>query len=148
MGADLYITNEIQPLHDKLQPLFEDALEKRGAIEDTDSNEYKLASERVSGLYNELYPDTCYFRDSYNPSSVMWALGLSWWTDVIPMLDDEGNLSSEKAKELVSMIEDRTINLREDQETIGEEYFSERKEALLKFLQQSVSRGEPVECSL
>ena len=78
----------------------------------------------------------------------MWALGLSWWTDVIPMLDDEGNLSSEKAKELVSMIEDRTINLREDQETIGEEYFSERKEALLKFLQQSVSRGEPVECSL
>ena len=64
MGADLYITNEIQPLHDKLQPLFEDALEKRGAIEDTDSNEYKLASEKVNGLYNELYPEECYFRDS------------------------------------------------------------------------------------
>ena len=148
MGADLYISSEIKPLHEKLNPLFEDAVRERDAIEDKDSREHELASEKVNGIYNELYPPTCYFRDNYNSSSVMWALDLSWWTDVIPMLDDEGNLSSEKAKELVSMIEDRTINLRSDQEEIGEEYFSERKEALLKFLQQSVSRGEPVECSL
>jgi len=148
MGADLYIASDIELLHKRLTPLFEDAVQERNKIEDKDSREYELASEKVSGLYNELYPDTCYFRDSYNPSSVMWALGLSWWTDVIPMLDDEGNLSSEKVEELVSMIKDRTINLRSDQEEIGEEYFSERKEALLKFLQQSVSRGEPVECSL
>ena len=40
MGADLYITNEIQPLHDKLKPLFEDAIDKRDAIEDKDSREY------------------------------------------------------------------------------------------------------------
>jgi hypothetical protein len=148
MGADLYISSEIKPLHEKLNPLFEDALKERDAIEDKDSKEYELASEKVNGIYNELYPDTCYFRDSYNPSSVMWALDLSWWTDVIPMLDDEGNLSSEKAEELVNMIEDREIELRSDQEPLGEDYFQERKEALLKFLRQSVDSGEPIECSL
>ena len=147
MGADLYITNEIQPLHDKLQPLFEDALEKRGAIEDTDSNEYKLASEKVNGLYNELYPEECYFRDSYNPYSVLWALDLSWWTDVIPMLD-EGMLSPDKAQELIDMIEDKEINLRSDQKEIGVDYFEDRKQSLIEFLKHSVNSKQPIECSL
>ena len=147
MGADLYITNEIQPLHDKLQPLFEDALEKRGAIEDTDSNEYKLASEKVNGLYNELYPEECYFRDSYNPYSVLGALDLSWWTDVIPMLD-EGMLSPDKAQELIDMIEDKEINLRSDQKEIGVDYFEDRKQSLIEFLKRSVNNKQPIECSL
>lgn len=147
MGADLYITNEIQPLHDKLQPLFEDAIDKRDAIEDKDSREYELATEKVNGLYNELYPESCYFRDSYNPYSVLWALDLSWWTDVIPMLDD-GYLSPKKAQELIDIVKEREVDLRSDQKEIGVEYFEDRKQSLIKFLQRSVDSGEPIECSL
>ena len=147
MGADQYITNEIQPLHNKLQPLFEDAIDKRDAIEDKDSREYELATEKVNGLYNELYPESCYFRDSYNPYSVLWALDLSWWTDVIPMLD-EGMLSPDKAQELIDMIEDKEINLRSDQKEIGVDYFEDRKQSLIEFLKHSVNSKQPIECSL
>ncbi len=40
------------------------------------------AQEVVSHWYNKLIPDEGYFRDSYNASSVLWRLGMSWWRDV------------------------------------------------------------------
>ena len=46
------------------------------------------------------------------------------------------------------MVEDSEIDLRSDQQEIGVEYFEDRKQSLIKFLQRSVDSGEPIECSL
>lgn len=38
--------------------------------------------EKRKGLpYEEKYTDDCYFRDSYNDTSLYWLLGRSWWED-------------------------------------------------------------------
>ena len=66
---------------------------------------------------------------------------------MIPMLDD-GNLSPEKAQELIDIVKEREVDLRSDQKEIGVEYFEDRKQSLIKFLQRSVDSGEPIECSL
>ena len=70
----------------------------------------------MHSIYNDMYPTDLYFRDSYNSSSLMWSLGISWWKDVIPMLDDESMLSTEKAQDLIKMIEDSEIKLTDEQE--------------------------------
>lgn len=53
------------------------------------------------------YDDVCYFRDSYNGTSLYWLLGRSWWKDVQELFpsdvyDDEGEF---KKSELSSLLE-------------------------------------------
>jgi hypothetical protein len=50
-----------------------------------------------------------YFRSSYNDGDVMWAMGLSWWGTVLPMLEEDRWLPVEKARELLAMIEERPL---------------------------------------
>jgi hypothetical protein len=45
-----------------------------------------------------------YFRDSYNPTSIMWNLGLSWHSHVIPMLDEDELLQPDKGAVLLEMV--------------------------------------------
>lgn len=52
MGADIYLMSEIEKRRARNIP------------------------------YNEIYTDECYFRDSYNVTSLYWLLGRSWWSDV------------------------------------------------------------------
>tara|TARA_R100001244_G_scaffold13417_1_gene15171 strand:+ start:318 stop:767 length:450 start_codon:yes stop_codon:yes gene_type:complete len=149
MGADLYLNNEYKELNERLAPKFDDAIAKRDSITDRTSEEYRLYQDRASGIYNQMNPDSCYFRDSYNVSNVLWALGLSWWEDVIPMLTNDGMLKPEKAKALIGMINDADFkDLPKEIEDIDENYFSEKRNTLVKFLQRSVDGGESVECSL
>ena len=149
MGADLYLNNEYKELNERLVPKFDDAIAKRDSITDRKSEEYRLYQDRASGIYNQMNPDSCYFRDSYNVSNVLWALGLSWWEDVIPMLTNDGMLKPEKAKALIGMINDADFkDLPKEIEDIDENYFSEKRNTLVKFLQRSVDEGESVECSL
>src|SRR2546425_6171130 len=35
------------------------------------------------------------FRDAYNATNVLWTCGLSWWSDVIPLLNDDLELAGE-----------------------------------------------------
>lgn len=149
MGADLYINNEHNELNERLSPKFNDAIAKRDSISDRTSEEYLLYQDRASRIYNQMNPDSCYFRDSYNVSSVLWALGLSWWEDVIPMLTNDGMLKPEKAKALIGMINDADFkDLPKDLEDIDENYFAEKRKTLVKFLQRSVDEGVDIECSL
>jgi len=149
MGADLYLSNEHKELNERLAPKFDDAIAKRDSITDRTSEEYRLYQDRASRIYNQMNPDSCYFRDSYNVSSVLWALGLSWWEDVIPMLTNDSMLKPEKAKALIGMINDADFtDLPKDIEDIDENYFAEKRKTLVNFLQRSVDEGESVECSL
>ena len=149
MGADLYLNNEYTELNERLKPKFNDAIAKRDSITDKTSEEYMFYQDKASKIYNQMNPDSCYFRDSYNHSSVLWALGLSWWNDVIPMLTNDGSLEPEKAEALIAMINDADFtDLPKDIEEIDENYFVEKRDALVKFLQRSVDEGEGIECSL
>ena len=98
-----------------------------------------------------------YFRDSYNSRSVMWAMDMSWWDDVLPMLDQEGNLSHEDTLKLINMITDAPLNVSSDflenmpdEWTIddAQNYLREKKLMLISFLMRAVETDDTVGCSL
>jgi hypothetical protein len=45
---------------------------------------------------NNLHNAKAYFRDSYNMSNVLWTLNLSWWQDVLPLLDEKLELKGKR----------------------------------------------------
>jgi hypothetical protein len=49
------------------------------------------------------------FRNSYNDSDVMWAMGLSWRDTVRPILDADGRLPVQRARELLALIEEHPL---------------------------------------
>lgn len=49
------------------------------------------------------------FRNSYNFSDVMWAMGLSWWGTVGLMLDRNRRLPVQRARELLALLEERPL---------------------------------------
>ena len=69
---------------------------------DGNSEESQTSQQRSSDV-------TGYFRNSYNDGDVMWALGLSWWGTVSPMLEDDFWLPVRAARELLAMIEERPL---------------------------------------
>src|SRR6185437_1103411 len=52
----------------------------------------------ISGAAN-LHNSKAYFRDSYNLSNVLWTLGLSWWRDVLPFLNEQLELKGQKLQD-------------------------------------------------
>jgi hypothetical protein len=44
---------------------------------------------------------------AYNDWALLWKFRLSWWGDVIPMLDDKNRLSVEQAQGLLEMLKQR-----------------------------------------
>jgi hypothetical protein len=109
--------------------------------------------------YFEKMHERGYFRDSYNPSNLLWLFGLSWWQDVLEVLvDKDGKMSTKNAKRLLQMLADREpvfqANLARvkpaDGETRAEveKYFRKKYERLKAFLWQAIDRKESVECSL
>lgn len=109
MGADLYLRSISNKAREDYQPLFDKAVKQRDALMDppgsftynTQDPRYIKAQEIVNKYYDAMYPEDGYFRDSYNGTSLAWALGFSWWADVIPLLssyvseDAEGNVAAD-----------------------------------------------------
>lgn len=120
------------------------------------------AQRAVSKAYDNLCGDDGYFRDSYNGTSVLNSLGLSWWQDVIPMLNKNNELTPDKAKDLINMI--KTAKLKkitkeslkanhckvENETDVFEwkKYYNNKKRRLIKFLSSAIELNEPVYCSL
>lgn len=92
-----------------------------------------------------------YFRDPYNDWDVLWKFGLSWWADVIPMLDKGHLLVPDKTRRLLELLSEREPTF---EGTIAglppdnQRYFREKSVELKRFLNQAVELGEAVECSL
>jgi len=59
--------------------------------------------KKIQKYYRELCSDA-YFRDPYNPNSALWWLGLSWWRDVVPMLNKRSELNIQSVKRLREMV--------------------------------------------
>ena len=98
-----------------------------------------------------------YYRDSYNSGSVLWAMGLSWWTDVLPMLDDEGTLNKEGIETFLELIEDKPLSVSSDFiEHMPDEwghddamqYLQKEQDSLISFLKKALETEDTLSCSL
>jgi len=179
MGADLYIKSISDTAQAKWKPMFDQACAERDALmepsgnwrkEPTDPKKlraFKAAQRRVNQSYGRMYAAAGYYRDSYNVSSVLWTLGLSWWDDVGKMLDHDGNLHPDNAKMFVEMIQKATpmfddpkallAHLKEHRAKLdkGEnsiegwtKYFRRERGRLVHFFRKAIRMNEPVYCSI
>ena len=117
--------------------------------------------EEYTAAYDKMYSDPLYyFRDSYNSSSVLWKMGLSWWTDVIPLqikhTDEEYaifevtddypdiNLDAAGCQTLIDMIHAATYDFRVEMDSVSDEereYYESKRERLIAFLEQGILDG-------
>jgi hypothetical protein len=109
MSAELYLQSIHEPFVENLRkrPLDELA----GLIDP--SNPASL-----DAVFDRFRASGGYFRNGYNAGDCMWAMGLSWWGTVSPMLK-RGYLSIKCARELVAMIEERPLT----RERLAAHYF-------------------------
>lgn len=149
MGADLYIEMVFESNYREWKPKFEEAVTKRdAAVQGTPDDTFW--QKRAEEAYDRMY-DAGYFRDSYNPSNVLWQYGLSWWDDVIPMLDEDGNLAVDKVEALLQMLNDRQPTFDENVSKFPErarQDFCERAVKLHGFLEYAIKLECPIHCSL
>ena len=149
MGADLYIQSLFQPNSQRWEKELE-AAEKFCASLPEGRAEWQKAQERIFECWHELYSQG-YFRDSYNDLCLLWKFGLSWWNDVIPMLDDGYLMSVIAAERLLAMLSEREEAFEERLESLSDEEqqdFRTRYIELRQFLNQAIAMEEPIDCSL
>lgn len=167
MGADLYNEKLLEANkerykaeYDAINAKLEDAYEMARIKAMKNPDEFAAPPhDGVEALQKEharvhelIYDKDTYFRDSYNDSSLMWTLGISWWTHVTKMTKD-GVLDPEGCLELIRMMEERKPDMKlppwpdEVNTPTAKEYFDEKYERLIKFLKKG-AEGEGVYCSL
>lgn len=176
MGADLYIQSNYNRLQQQYQGDFELAVAKRDRAKT--ASEHDKAQREVSRLYDLMHSPECYFRDPYNRWCLLAQLGLSWWRDVAPRLEQDDSLPLDDVRWLLDEVRSRRLTCQpeptEEQamaaEVIAElggsrststkaetlhsysaddvEWFVARKAALITFLESALERGEKPVCSL
>lgn len=155
MGADLYIRKLSDKCREEHEPRFNAACKHRDALAKDPTatlDQKNEAQDAVHEAHDAMYAEG-YFRDSYNLTSVLWRLGLSWWNDVIPMLDDDGNLTGDNLTKFRTMVADakyEPVTETPNEESIEEwnKYYTEKRARLLAFLDKAIELGEPIDCSL
>ena len=149
MGADLYIDILYQPQREKWQKEFDKAVEERNSLE-PETEAHRKAQTKVEHAFSRMY-ERGYFRDSYNDNNLLRKFGLSWWDDVIPMLNDGGDLSVGQAERLLEMLEDRhpvfgaslmPMPLARRKE------FLDAYDDLKNFLNEAIALDQPIRVSL
>jgi hypothetical protein len=149
MGADLFISQLFDPQYKKWQKKFYKAVAYRDRLP-AGSPEQEEAQKRVVFCFEKMY-EQGYFRDSYNDSSLLWKFDLSWWDDVIPMLNDKAQLIPESASKLLAMLAEREqlfeCNLASEQEPMRR-YFRREYTVFKRFLNQAIQLRVPIDCSL
>lgn len=157
MGADLYIRSKFRPNNKKYETLFNKWVDVRNSFPQG-SEQGAEAQKKVSEYYDKMYSQG-YFRDSYNDSSLLWLLDLSWWTDVGDMLDKQGKLSVENTKALLKTVKERKPLLAKNMEKINFadwsepkveviEYFGKKYNNFVAFLEEAIRLNEPIDCSI
>ena len=149
MGADLYLMSLHEPERRKWEPRFDAAVAKRNRHAEG-TPEHKRWDKRVWKCYGKLFGKG-YFRDPYNALDVLWQFGLSWWGDVIPMLDSGGCLSVAETKRLVQMLAEHEGDFRENLAGLSARearYFRRQAHELRAFLATAIERAEAIRCSL
>lgn len=176
MGADLYLRSNYDRLQQQHQRDFELAVAKRDKAKT--ASEHDRAQREVSRVFDLLHPPSAYFRDPYSRFSLLAQLGLSWWRDVAPRLEEDDSLPVDDVRWLLEEVRNRRLTCQpeptEEQtmaaEVIAElggsrststraetllsfssedvEWFLARKLALIQFLETALELGEKPVCSL
>ena len=149
MGADLYINTLYQPNRQKWDPEFKKAIPLRDSLA-PGTLEHSQAQEQVEECYNKLR-GRGYFRDPYNDYDLLWKFGLSWWTDVVPMLNADNQLSAEQAEVLLAMLKERTGVFQEKLAELtprDRRYFLDAYAELQKFLNEAIELKTLIDASL
>jgi hypothetical protein len=149
MGADLYMKG------------FREACERNGNRLEAaivlrnycagDENMVEKCQRYVEYWEDSTYSNPYYFRDSYNDWNTLNKCGLSWWQDVIPMLDDECSLTATTAQQLKAMI---VANEAEFNAAIADcpdedkAYFTGKRTRLLEMLDTTIQTDGFIYCSL
>ena len=119
-------------------------------MDTTLADEYERPPKRVDECFDHLR-EAGYFRDPYNGWDVLWHFGLSWWYNIIPLLDADRNLSVSNIKKVLAMLDQYQAVFDDDvRECTPEdhEYFEGQAKALRQFLRQAIELNEPIACSL
>jgi len=158
MGADLYIRVLSRECRRKNNRNFHRWITKRDEAQD--DTRKKVCQDKVSLYHDKMY-ERGYFRDSYNSTSLMWRLGLSWWEDIGKMLDKDGNLTVEKAQELRDIVAGLPVKYTTLQELKDghcnvdspnaekewNDYYNKKKQDFLDFLDEAIRLRQPIYCS-
>ena len=138
MGADLYIRSVYEPNRARWEPEFEAAVWLRDSLP-KDSPQRKAAQEEVNRRFEQMSSQG-YFRDPYNDWDLLWKFRLSWWDDVIPMLDKGGGLSVAAAEQLPARLGEREATFEANLVELPpkeQRSFRERYAELQQFLRQA-----------
>jgi hypothetical protein len=167
MGVDITLSSIFEPFFKNLEGSIAERRMKSDMQRAMAAGNIWKATQLPFDLYRS---SGGYFRNAYNSSDVMAAIGLSWEI-VFSMLDAEQRLPVERARELLAMIEARPLIRKEYarhlksygngplDEAIGKPsplpdldeafaFVSERREQLLAILRKSIDLNEPLTCSL
>jgi hypothetical protein len=149
MGADLYLEGLSEPTRRKWQPRFEAAVAERDRHAQG-TPEHEHWHRRVLRYYDKMYA-VGYFRDPYNAREVLAKFGLSWWTDVVPLVNGDGYLPVVDTAHFLEHLEEREATFRQSLAELSARdarYFRQRAQALKAFLRTAIERAEPIRCSV
>jgi hypothetical protein len=167
MGADLYNEKLVernkklyQAEYDAISAKLDDAYEMarikarvpEGQFAAPPHEGMEALQREHSRIHELIYSEDSYFRDSYNDSSLMWTLEISWWSDVAKMTHND-ILRPKDCLRLIELMEKRKPHMRlpawEDKagEPTVKEYFDEKYERLIRFLKKG-AEDEGIYCSL
>jgi len=161
MGADLYINSRFKNNHEKYEKHFTTAVKIRDEFL-SDSNQEKEVQTLIDHFYDKMYSKG-YFRDSYNCSSMLQTLDLSWWQDVGKLLNKSNELTPTKAKEFLKLIQSASLKLPTKKELIKKganvdnkkdtlkswhDMFKKHKQELIDFLNEAIQLKENIRCSI
>lgn len=152
MGADIYLNSVYKENSRKQRKNFIRWCNKRDKAVD---NARKLFCQSKVNLYHNKMYEVGYFRDSYNMTSLMLRLGVSWWRDITPRLDRECRMPIEDMRWLRSIV--ATAPLRplteedlkgsSDPASVWMNYFEDKRKDFLKLLDLAIAKGESLYCS-
>lgn len=158
MGADLYIPKLRAPVEVEWGPQLDEAIKMRNATA------YDVTRDAAQKLIDEardkLYDDDYYFRDSYNSTSILHTLGLSWWQDMEYDIKEDGreiNVSPDACRRFIAKIRaaDQVLPSRTELESrharvddAGDnslegwhKYYRDKRELLIQFLERAAENG-------
>lgn len=152
MGADLYIEPGYSENRATWEPIFENLCKFRDKNPKLPKDAQAAIQRTIEWVYDQMNADEFYFRDSYNSSSLLWTLGLSW-EDVSAKCDDvdqdDGmtpNMSMTLCKWLMDEVSTRPF-IKLPQPAPGEteadvlDYFTKKRAHLIAFLKRGIENG-------
>ncbi|HZQ20436.1 MAG TPA: hypothetical protein VFA90_17210 [Terriglobales bacterium] len=158
MGADLFIKARFDRTFNSDMPSPEKSVQSKAPS----SAPCGMHALQPTARPNEPVFSEAYFRDSYNLTSVLWTLGLSWWQDVLPLLDERNELKGQKLKGFRDQVAGARQHLPTAEEFREQNwkgssisslaelhvYYMKKRKGLLAFLDLAIEKGLPVQCSL